>query len=510
MPRIFAFSILILTLVACSSRGPRASADKTEAADQEAVPSTGNQDTTTPEETTSGILAPRRWPGPATQYTLDASQDLEALLEYESLQDACAQYKAGDESRQTLLRCGKWMFFFEHFDTIGVPMPLLQFLESYYRDTFGPSFSNFGLIPNPYGDAWLPLGLSKSSATIGSMETAAFTCASCHFGQMPDGRYSVGYANLQFDYGRFLLGLFSPLFLAINPEDPNYIPQVRAWLEEPVANAKAQSDYWLDFGMMGLQMLGGGDANAMPTLTLEEQDRIWNWPPGTMDFLFKPLADDGVHTVSRIISLWNLPSPQQRQAYGMPHELLSWSAAAESLNAFLDGFVMIGQSAHADAWNEAAYKPLKEYIYSLRTPELLSDLDEAKVEEGAALFVSTGCVGCHAGPSGEGIRVFDFEEVGTDEAMRWIYNPNEEGQPCCDFADLNFTVSFGLKAPRLTGIENQERFLHNGTVESLEALFCMQNRGDSEVDALNSDGHWMTCDLSVSQKRALMAYLRSL
>ena len=35
----------------------------------------------------------------------------------------------------------------------------------------------------------------------------AFTCAACHFGRLPDGRYAVGYGNMAFDYGLMIAGL---------------------------------------------------------------------------------------------------------------------------------------------------------------------------------------------------------------------------------------------------------------------------------------------------------------
>ena len=38
----------------------------------------------------------------------------------------------------------------------------------------------------------MPVGLAPTTGKLGSVETRAFTCASCHFGKMPDGRYAVG------------------------------------------------------------------------------------------------------------------------------------------------------------------------------------------------------------------------------------------------------------------------------------------------------------------------------
>ncbi|MEL6182211.1 MAG: hypothetical protein AAFS10_24850, partial [Myxococcota bacterium] len=136
---------------------------------------------------------------------------------------------------------------------------------------------------------------------------------------------------------------------------------------------------------------------------------------GTMDFLTSPLVEDGVWTVSRILPLWNITTPAQEQAYGMPHSMLSWTGVVPSLPRFLMGFVDIGVSEEAQ-WDEARLAPLAEYIETLRPPPLLQPVDEAARTRGAELFVTQGCLDCHNGPSGESRELFSFDEIGTDGA----------------------------------------------------------------------------------------------
>ena len=50
-----------------------------------------------------------------------------------------------------------------------------------------------------------------------------------------------------------------------------------------------------------------------------------------MDFLTKPMVEDGVWTVSRILGLWNMPTQDQIDDTEMPHALLSWTGIGESL-----------------------------------------------------------------------------------------------------------------------------------------------------------------------------------
>ena len=50
------------------------------------------------------------------------------------------------------------------------------------------------MIPDPYSEEGRPIGYGPGKIN-GSVDTLAYSCASCHFGQLPDGRYSVGMGN---------------------------------------------------------------------------------------------------------------------------------------------------------------------------------------------------------------------------------------------------------------------------------------------------------------------------
>ena len=159
--------------------------------------------------TKDSIRVPRPWAIDQTTHTNDTDSDLKRVLELEKLEGACEDYRTGDRSEKTRLRCGKWMFFYEHFGTVGVPSHLLEFFQQWYQPYFGPSFSSMGFIANPNSNDSIPIGLSESTQRMGSIKVHAFTCASCHFGKMPDGRYAVGYPNHQLDYGRFFASMIA-------------------------------------------------------------------------------------------------------------------------------------------------------------------------------------------------------------------------------------------------------------------------------------------------------------
>src|SRR5688500_7420901 len=57
----------------------------------------------------------------------NAGTDLDAILENGALTGACAAWEADRTDRKKMLLCGKWMFFYESFNTGGVPAPIIDF-----------------------------------------------------------------------------------------------------------------------------------------------------------------------------------------------------------------------------------------------------------------------------------------------------------------------------------------------------------------------------------------------
>ncbi|MCA9774980.1 MAG: hypothetical protein KC466_21350, partial [Myxococcales bacterium] len=129
------------------------------------------------------------------------------------------------------------------------------------------------------------------------------------------------------------------------------------------------------------------------------------------------------------------------------------------------------------------------------------------------LFDAKGCLACHGGARGASKRFYGYDEIGTEDAMmRWM-DADLDGTPCCgiDLGPGEF-ITHGIKAPRLVGLWAQKRFLHNGSVDSLEDLFCRNGPRPTIADGPFSDrGHRFTCDgLTDGEKDALVAYLEAL
>ncbi len=433
---------------------------------------------------------------PSSSSLTDVSADLDAVLEHGALAGACDRYRAGPagDSAARLL-CGKSMFFYETFGTGGVPKALTQFLVANFPDEIGPGFGKLGLIADPASATHLPLGMAPTTAKLGgSVDAVAFTCASCHFAQLPDGRYAVGAPNHAYQYGKHILDFMLMATLALGGSPTAHDAAAVAVVQPLLDRINADSNLKNSLLATVLPLAGA----MVPSITVDDEHHYASWPSGTMDFLIAPLPiDDQVHTVSKISALWSIATPAETA-----DAELGWTGATHSIADFLAGFVLIGGGDSA-AWSADALGPLADYLASLRAPANPTPPDAAAVERGRVAFAADGCTDCHGGPRGMGTRLYDFAEVGTDDALaKW----GQTGIP----ASANFTPTGKVKSPRLVGTWAMSRFLHDGAVPSLESLFCLEPRPPAPGDtAMGSQGHDMTCTLAAADKQDLMAYLRA-
>ena len=435
----------------------------------------------------------------------NVSADLEALLEHGALPGACAAYEADPNDRRKRLLCGKAMFFYEGFGTIGVPAPLFDFMAENFDAELGVAFERYGLVRDPYSMRSRPVGF-VAGGPLDTVETVAFGCASCHFGQLADGRYAAGAPNLDYEYGKHTLALMlAPLSIRPGFDAGAHHPDALAAVSG--VTTRLSSDRRLRLRMLRalLPLLQSGATDATG-LSREQEGLYARWLPGTMDFMMAPLPlDDDVHTVTKIIALWGIPTPEERDAANMPSGLLAWTGAAPSLMQFLDGFVRVGGGDPAE-WPAERLAPLAEYVHSLRAPAGPAPTP-GLAAEGSAVFRNQGCIDCHDGPRGSGREVYRLDEIGTDEALARWGDADLDGNPCCG---IDAAPTHGVKSPRLTGLWTIGRLLHNGSVPSLEALLCLGVARGTLTEVPYSDGgHDYGCDLSEGDKRALIAYLKA-
>ncbi|HET6417548.1 MAG TPA: hypothetical protein VFG22_14720 [Polyangiales bacterium] len=443
----------------------------------------------------------------------NVSADLMEVLEDGALHGACEAYwdavADGTDTRRARLLCGKEMFFYEGFDTVGVPTVLLETNMALFPDLIGAGATGVGMIEDPTSADGLPLGFGPGKDFAEGVPSLAFTCASCHFGQLPDGRYVMGAPNHDFEYGELNLAIAVLPTATILQQDLD--PAAEAKLA-PYFQAIEDDPSIVDGLIASLAPLIGAGAS-IPEFSAETQAAYAGWKSGTMDFVITPLPlDDEVHTVSKIMSLWGIADEADVAAYEMDGALLAHTGVTASVANFLEGFVILGDG-DLDAWDAERLGPLDDYLHSLRAPSNPEPSDAVRVAEGQQLFGTADCIDCHDGARGSSRTVFTFDEIGSDTAMMYWLDRDLDGQPCCDVDLLGRdALTHGLRAQRLTGVWSAKRLLHNGSVDSLEDLFCVNGMRPTITESPYSDrGHMFTCDgLSETEKAALIAYLRSL
>lgn len=433
----------------------------------------------------------------------DLSDDLEALLEFGDLDGACDRYWAGEATGRTArLLCGKEMFFYETFDGVGVPVGLATFMMETFPTEVGAGFAQHGMILDPYSELGLPLGYADG-APIEEVETINLTCASCHFAQLPDGRYAVGAANHEFDYGVHNVTLMLVAEAVIAGTDHLH-PDAAALVAPLAAQVAADPDATQALVDVLSPLVGVTD---MPEFGEEAQGQYLSWPPGVLDALITPVPiDDGAHTPTKMRSIWGIPGPAEEAAAGMTHAMLGAAGSVHSVASFLEGFVLFFGAQ--DLWTAERLGPLEEYIYTLRRPANPAPPTDSEAAAGLAVFHDAGCIDCHGGPRASGTELFTFEEIGTDPALRGLLDPEEDGTVCCgaEFVEGE-GLTYALKSPRLAGLWQTGRFFHNGALVSLEQVLCLEGDRTITQPPFATSGHEYGCGLPENERRALIDYL---
>ena len=453
----------------------------------------------------------------------NVSADLNTVLEHGQTKGACDRYfdnidNAAIATDYLRLMCGKDMFFYEGFELLGVPAAMVDMMLDGTPSHSGEGFSEYGMIADPYSSKGYPIGLAAGKK-IDGVDTLAFGCASCHFGKAGDV-YAVGQANHEYEYGKHVMAMtFVPLQAlgAENLIDVTVSDRMKSWVAPQVAELQKQVSFFDMIGRVVPLAPLLGSAGGLPIPSSEAQNMYLDWEKGTQDFIIDPVGlDDGVQTVSKMAQLWGMAELEDTG-----DAQLGFSGATPSLDIFVQDFIVL--SLGADNFTEARRKPLVDYIRTLAAPANPDVADAATVLEGEQLFNDKGCAACHDGPYGSSTGLFEYADIGTDDAMReWADKGADGNSEVPELFQNGSRITHKLKAPKMAGLWAQQRFLHNGSVESLEALFCLPPHGlrpTNTTHVFSDKGHMMTCapdatnptgTLSDIEKQKMIAYLKSL
>jgi hypothetical protein len=441
----------------------------------------------------------------------DQSRSLAEVLEHGSLSKSdCDRYFRGRTDRETTLRCGKWMYFYDHIEVPGLPAGFVDLLRRHAPSTFGRSLEQLGLFRDPYSADGLPVGMVSGPSMALGVPTYTTTCGSCHLGKMSDGRYVVGSPNQDFEFGKLTL------ITAALPEvtfGKTFTPEVEQ-IVRPVADELFRNP------LTRLEVLGEL-LRLLPNVILTQptapddaaKQALARLPAGVFDPFAAPALEDGVAVPVRISPLWGIDPDGMTKAGAEHGAMLTAAGGTPDLMHIMNTSAAIAtqiRKVHVQHTPQEM-APLFAYILSLRPPVTEKQLDAQLVDKGHRSFYEQQCVSCHNGPGFAGTEVFDPRELGTDANIVDLLDPNHTGRAFMDLVAPD-ELTHGVRARRLSGVWSMSRLLHNGSVGSLAEMFCLDGPRHENVrgSGHSADGHTVTCDMPRDEKLALIAFLESL
>ncbi|NBO38720.1 hypothetical protein EBU99_09065 [bacterium] len=474
-------------------------------------------------------------------HTVDVASSLVEILEYDSIQPACASYwemldeldnpRSGSNPkrlREVEVKCGKWLFL--NWETSGkMPLPEILFdaIERSWPERVGKDFEKLGFLPNPSDPAKRPLGIARSTTRYTGMPSVNVTCAACHVGQLPDGRYAVGAPNTQLHLSEFNLMSYYPLYAAMHNNQREQLP------------TEIQS-YYKELARTERRRVGGGDHGIDWSNMVFKYSKLLHWlgigPKGLPDakFVVMPPERDlkswlagrpGVFNPGapmltlQVQDVPNLSIPQLWGISGYESDYMAGRVAPlgqTTKYASLEKFV---SSAFVYAFQDLSLvrprhvRPLVAYLRQLKGPVSGEIQNPDLVQQGAHLFKQS-CATCHDGAAGESTQLFAANAVGTHPSLA---NPRENYIATTPIAKLIDDLSrelaaelqpqpIGIRSRRLRGIWARSNLMIDGSVADLSDLFCLK-----EKRLRTASPHQDLCDtFAISERESLLAYLKTL
>ncbi len=482
--------------------------------------------------------------------TRDIAESLDEVLEHDALQGACDRHfdrldpetdklppealQDSDQLRDMLL-CGKWIFFFGDFESkVAFPENIVRAIADIFPDETGDSFSKLGFIPNP-NEPGFPIGIARGSGNpwgaLGLFTGSPYTitCAACHFGQTPDGRYAVGMPNQDLDFGKFnALLMFAAWQADSRKSDPERWPEEIQTYYQGLRSVVQQSwsgwRYIFDSSLL-VSWLGASElfyrVVGLSVPTYGELETYLHGDPNRYyaSSPFLPVQKDhlpgGMYLSSSLT--FDLTHFAGDVDEGLVAPLASFIPTDE-LEDFIKA-AYIFQTGETQYTAPRYVDALATYLRVLTAPKRPFPVDQALAERGQEIFASN-CQSCHDSERGRSLEPIAIGDIGTPEIL---LDPFVDYQPPHRLAEesyANYVEVLGPIAPRggiharaLQGIWMKTELMLNGSVEDLDHAFCLSKpRGErpDPRDPLTDAVHLDLCtDYSDEDKLALREFLLS-
>lgn len=172
-----------------------------------------------------------------------------------------------------------------------------------------------------------------------------------------------------------------------------------------------------------------------------------------------------------------------------------------------------------DRYSDEQLYALAQYLYSLEPPPNPNPMDDT-ARRGAEVFESEDCGGCHTPPLYTNNQLVAAPGFEPPEAHRTLYDVSERRvntDPALAMTTRRGTGYY--KVPSLRGVWYRGPLQHSGVVATLEDWFDPARRGDDyRATGFRGvgnergpvEGHPFGLDLTAEDRRALIAFLRTL
>lgn len=421
------------------------------------------------------------------------------------------------EFNRAKVLCGKWMFINLGMKTkIGIPQVLLKSISK--MPEVGKKLEGFGFLND---DSWknekFPFGIveAKHHNPLAFKRTttnkiAQISCAGCHTGQLPDGRFSLGMTNEKFDYGKFnQFTLFSIWMVDKNKDDTTrWIPELIKIYRKL---EKENSDFFLTL-LKATEAMPINDFLLKYIIgeeppPLETQKSFVYSSPGIFNGFAPSLNFNDKQIYLTAPQIWEFGTESESH-YGT-------LAAKESAEEFVgEAYVYTTRTKRYN--NEKYLSPVAEYLKCIKAPKNLKPMNKEAYNFGKKVF-KANCTSCHDLNHGGGSLATKPENIGTPNTYIELfknYSPTEvqSKNTFKVLKELNLDNSATeIKVRRLNGIWTRNNLTSNGQITGLDHLFCLNGKKrkvQSNEDPKTQGIHIDLCNnYSDDEKSALIEYL---
>lgn len=344
----------------------------------------------------------------------------------------------------------------------------------------------------------------------GKIEIGGFSCGMCHTRVMPDGNiFKGGQGNIGFDrsFGNSVAG---------------------ALLDTAIADSIRKGNKDGLKGLFGAYWIKHGLQKKFEELGYEEVVKsLTNTYGGVLHRHGTVLG-----APTSVPDLYNIRERKYLDHTGlMRHRNMTDLMLYATLNQQADRYDKYGGKVVMAEWpneggpklsrySDAQLYALGQYLYSLKAPVNPEKFSPALLKHGEKLFNEQGCITCHTPPlfTNNMLTPVDGFRVPESHLQQYdIFEVSVETDPALALDSRRGTGYY--KVPSLIGVWNRTALMHSGYVASLEEMFDPARLSENYipkgykpgwVTTYAVKGHPFGLELNAADKKALIAYLKSL